>query len=175
MFLFLQLAGAFIVIHTCAITGICWGAKTTYRIEELEHIQRAMTMLQSDIDFLAMPLPDALEEIGKKSYYIIANLFLKVANEMEKRKQEGGEEIWKQEVLRWENTTYLEKQDIDAMIHFGTSIGYLDIEQQKASIALLLHYIETTLTQLQQKNKQQQKLYTSMGILGGMFIVVILL
>ena len=62
MFLFLQLAGAFIVILTCAITGICWGAKTTYRIEELEHIQRAMTMLQSDIDFLAMPLPDALEE-----------------------------------------------------------------------------------------------------------------
>lgn len=175
MFLFLKITGALIVIVTCAITGICWGAKTTYRIEELEHMQRAMTMLQNNIDFLAMPLPDALEEIGKKSYYIIANLFLKTANEMEKRKGEGGEEIWKQEVLHWQNTTYLEKQDIDAVIRFGTSIGYLDIEQQKASIILLLRYIETTLTQLQQKKIQQQKLYTSMGILGGMFIVVILL
>ena len=54
-------------------------------------------------------------------------------------------------------------------------MGYLDITQQKASISLLLQYIEMTLVQLQEKKKQQQKLYPSMGILGGMLIVVVLL
>ena len=36
-------------------------------------------------------------------------------------------------------------------------MGYLDITQQKASISLLLQYIEMTLAQLQEKKKQQQK------------------
>ena len=88
---------------------------------------------------------------------------------------EKGEEIWKKAVLNWKQKTYLEKQDIDAILCFGYSMGYLDITQQKASICLLLQYIEMTLAQLQQKKKQQQKLYSSMGILGGMLIIVILL
>ena len=138
-------------------------------------MKSAMTMLQNQINFLATPLPEALQEIGQKYNNIIGNLFLKTAREMEKREGEKGEEIWKKAVLNWKEKTYLEKQDIDAILCFGCSMGYLDITQQKASISLLLQYIEMTLAQLQEKKKQQQKLYPSMGILGGMLIVIVLL
>lgn len=173
--MFLQLVGALIVMLSCTIAGICFGKKINYRIEELEQMQSAMTMLQNQIHFLAIPLPEAMEEIGLKYDNIIGNLFLKTAKEMEKREEEKGEEIWKKVVLNWKEKTYLEKQDIDAILCFGCSMGYLDITQQKASISLLLQYIEMTLVQLQEKKKQQQKLYPSMGILGGMLIVVVLL
>lgn len=173
--MFLQLIGALIVMLSCTITGICFGKKICYRIEELQKMQSAMTMLQNQINFLATPLPEALEEIGLKHNNVIGDLFLKTAKEMEKREGEKGEEIWKKTVLNWKEKTYLEKQDIDAILCFGCSMGYLDIAQQKASICLLLQYIEMTLAQLQEKKKQQQKLYPSIGILGGMLIVVVLL
>ncbi len=171
----LKMLGAFIVMLSCSIAGICFGKKIVYRIEELEQIQRAMTTLKNQIDFLATPLPEALQKIGSKQKNILSSLFLETAQEMEKREGEKGEEIWRKSVLTWEQKTYLERQDIDALLSFGTSIGYLDRAQQKASIELLLQYIETTLSELQQKKKQQQKLYPSMGILGGMLIVVMLL
>ena len=94
---------------------------------------------------------------------------------MEQRQGQSGEEIWRQSVLQWQNTTYLEKEDIDAMLCFGNSLGYLDIIQQKASIALFLEYIETTVENLQEKSKKQMKLYPSMGILTGLLLVVVLL
>lgn len=173
--MFLQSIGALIVVLSCTIAGICYGKKIVYRIEELEQIQRAMTMLKNQIEFFATPLPEALKEIGLKNGCIIGNLFLRTAKEMEKREGERGEKIWKEAVLNWEKSTYLDKQDIDAVICFGSSIGYLDREQQKASICLLLQYIEITLEQLQGQKGQQQKLYSSMGILGGLLIVVVLM
>ncbi len=45
----------------------------------------------------------------------------------------------------------------------------------KASISFTLQYIEMTLVQLQEKKEATTKLYPSMGILGGMLIVVVLL
>lgn len=163
------------VMLSCTITGICFGKKIVYRMEELEQIQRGMITLKNEIIFLATPLPEALQKIAFQQKNILSNLFFKAAQEMEQRQGEKGEEIWKQSVLEWEQKTYLERPDIDALIGFGTSIGYLDITQQKASIELLLQYIETTLLELQQKKKQQQKLYSSMGILCGMLIIVMLL
>lgn len=173
--MFLQSIGALIVVFSCTVAGICFGKKVVYRIEELEQMQRAMILLKSQIDFLSTPLPEALKEIGLKSGCIVGDLFLEASKEMEKREGERGEQIWKDAVLNWEKKTYLVKQDIDAVIYFGLSIGYLDREQQKASICLLLQYIEITLKQLQQQKKQHQKLYSSMGILGGLLIVIVLL
>ena len=86
--MFLQLAGALIVMLSCTIAGICFGKKICYRIEELEQMKSAMTMLQNQINFLATPLPEALQEIGQKYNNIIGNLFLKTAREMEKREGE---------------------------------------------------------------------------------------
>ncbi len=173
--MFLQLIGALIVVLSCTVVGICFGKKIVYRVEELEQMQRAMIMLKNEIDYLAISLPEALQEIGAKCSNEIENLFFKIAKEMEKREGEKGEEIWKKAVLEWKEKTYLEKQDVDAVICVGLSMGYLDIEQQRASIDLFLKYIEMTLEELNQKKKQQQKLYSSMGILIGMLIVVVLL
>ncbi len=53
--MFLQLVGALIVMLSCTIAGICFGKKINYRIEELEQMQSAMTMLQNQIHFLATP------------------------------------------------------------------------------------------------------------------------
>ena len=170
----LKILGAFIVMLSCTITGIFFGKKIVYRMEELEQIQRGMTTLKNEITFLATPLPEAFQKIAFQQKNMLSNLFLKTAEEMEQRQGEKGEEIWKQSVLAWQQKTYLEKPDIDALIGFGTSIGYLDIAQQKASIELLLQYIETTLLELQQNKKQQQKLYPSMGVLCGMLIIVLL-
>ena len=85
--MFLQLVGALIVMLSCTIAGICFGKKINYRIEELEQMQSAMTMLQNQIHFLATPLPEAMEEIGLKYDNIIGNLFLKTAKEMEKERK----------------------------------------------------------------------------------------
>lgn len=173
--MFLQIIGALIVVLSCSIFGICWGAKISYRIQELEQIQRAMTMLQNQIDFLSQPLPEAMEEIGIQCHDIAGELFLNTANEMNQIKWESGGEIWQKCVLDWKEKSYLQKQDIDNLLCFGKSMECCNVEQQKSSIALLLHNIEITLSQLHEKKKQQQKLYSSMGVLTGLLVVIMLL
>lgn len=112
----LQMAGAMLIVLTSTIAGICWGFQTAYRIEELQALQRAMTMLQNQIGFLYRPLPEALEEIGKNTRGVIENLFCAVAKDMEQRKGLSGEDIWKEAVRQWQYGTCLAKEDIEAML-----------------------------------------------------------
>ena len=63
----IQMIGALLTVLTSTIAGIYWGVQTAYRIEELQELKRAMIMLQNQISFLTKPLPEALEDIGKKN------------------------------------------------------------------------------------------------------------
>ena len=101
----LKILGAFIVMLSCTITGICFGKKIVYRMEELEQIQRGMTTLKNEITFLATPLPEAFQKIAFQQKNMLSNLFLKTAEEMEQRQGEKGEEIWKQSVLACQQKT----------------------------------------------------------------------
>ena len=57
----------------------------------------------------------------------------------------------------------------------GQYLGYLDIDMQENTIALYLQELEQKIRLLQEEMPARQKLYQSMGILGGIFISILFL
>ena len=63
----------------------------------------------------------------------------------------------------------LTKQELAELKQIGNSLGYLETWD------LYLEQLEITIRQTRKETASKQKLYRSMGVMGGLFLVIILL
>ena len=82
-----------------------------------------------------------------------------------------GQEVWKTEAAY----TFFTGEDLDAVLLFGRSLGYLDKTQQENSIHLFLRYIDGALAKGRKRLEKNGRLYCGVSGLSGLLIVVTLL
>lgn len=171
----IRLLGSVLIMGATLWCGAYFAMKEKYRLQELEELQRALLYLQGQIGYLSAPLAEALESISWKTGGQLGGIFQKTAEQLAARQGETAEEIW-QRIWREEVVhTFLTGEDLDALLVFGRSLGYLDKTQQENSIQLLLRYIEDALTKGRKRLEKNGRLYYGMGCLSGLLIVVTLL
>lgn len=54
-------------------------------------------------------------------------------------------------------------------------LGYLDLEMQLSSIDLYLEQLEISIREAESSIGSKQKLYQSLGVAGGIFLVILLI
>ena len=167
--------GVLLIMGATMWFGAYFAMKEKYRLQELEEMERGLIYLQGQIGYLSAPLEEAMECISWKMNGQLGQIFQQTAEKLEKKQGETAEEIW-QEIWRKEAIhTFLSQEDLEAVLLFGRSLGYLDKKQQENSIELLLRYIENTLIQGRKRLEKNGRLYYGMGCLTGLLIVVTLL
>lgn len=171
----IRLFGILLVMGATLWFGAYFAMKEKYRLRELEELERALIYLQGQIGYLSAPLAEALESVSRKMNGKLGCIFQKAAEQLAAREGETAEEIWQKTWREEGRHTFLMMEDLDALLAFGRSLGYLDKTQQENSIRLLLRYIEDALAQGRKRLEKNGRLYYGMGCLSGLLIVVTLL
>ncbi len=171
----IRLVGILLVLGATLWFGAYLAAKEKYRLKELEELERGVLLLESQIQYLSAPLPEVLESISWKTDGTIGQIFQEAAGRMAERDGASAELIWEEVWRKQVVHTFLTVEDLDAVLLFGKTLGYLDKAQQEGSIRLLLRYIEDALEQGKKRLEKNGRLYYSMGGLSGLLIVVTLL
>ena len=171
----IQILGSILILGASLWFGTYFAMREKYRLQELEELERGLLYLQGQIQYLSAPLAEALESVGWKAGEQIGRIFQQAAEKMAERQAETAEQVW-QEVWRREAAcTFFTQEDMDAVLLFGRSLGYLDKTQQENSIRLLLRYIENALEKGRKRLEKNGRLYCGVGGLSGLLIVVMLL
>lgn len=170
-----KIIGALLVICSTSTIGIYFSKLDKYRIEDLEELQKAFTILKNQISFSFMPLPEAFQQISFRVKGEIAEILKETADLLEKKEGESAEQIWN---IVWEKNkekTYFSKEDMDMLFSFGKAVGYLDRQQQISNIEIAVSYIEQTQQYLEKRAGKNSKIYRSMGILSGLLVAIVLI
>ena len=171
----MQMLGGLLTLGATLYFGAYFAEKERYRLRELEELEQASLMMQGQISYLAMPLPELFEGIGQKLQGELRGIFLEAAERMQGRAGDSAEEIWKNVWEKRIKATFLTERDLEAILTFGKTLGYADREQQTGSMALFQRYLQETRTQGKKRLEKNGKLYYSMGGLSGLLLVVTLL
>lgn len=171
----IRLAGSVLVLGATLWFGAYFAAKEKYRLQELAELERAILLLQSQIQYLSAPLPEVLESISWKTEGMIGEIFAQAGKMMAEREKGSAEEIWAEAWQKRRNRIFLTAEDLDVVLSFGKTLGYLDKAQQEGSIRLLLRYLEQALEQGEKRLEKNGRLYYGIGGLSGLLIIVTLL
>jgi stage III sporulation protein AB len=168
-----KIVGILFVLSSTAIAGFYYGNVETYRIYDLLEFKRALGILKSEVEFAMTPLPEAFYNISLRVKDPINKIFDKLQNVLEKEENNSIAEIWRESITEYATRTYFSKEDLDEIIVFGKTLGYLDKGMQLHSIEFLTGYIDEKIVALNKTRFLNKKMYRSLGILGGVLIIIV--
>lgn len=173
--MFFKVLGGILIIFSTSAFGLYILQSDKLRIDDLEEMKKALTVLKSEISFSSVPLFEAMLNISLRTTGIVSNIFLNASEKYMNRNGENAFEIWESSIKSNLSKAHFALDDIEAFLSFGRTVGYSDKAHQLANADIAISYIEEKQKYLKEKLNKNSKMYKSMGFLTGALITVILL
>jgi stage III sporulation protein AB len=171
----IKIINSCVIILFSTLIGLELAKKYIVRTRELSAIQGALSRLETEILHYASSLPEALVRIGKSVGGGTGKLFCLTGQTLLDKKKYTVAETWSSSLEQLKTTLCLEQEDIDILKRFGDQLGSSDKEGQ-------VRFIRLTLLQLHEEEKKARairekynKMYQSLGLLGGIALAILLL
>ena len=159
----------FLILLSSSMIGRFISKKYVYRLQELEEMRNALNILKSKIKFTYEPIPEIFEEISKNTSRNISNIFQTAKKNMNTT---TANLAWKESIEQSESN--LKKEDKQVLITLSKLLGQTDIEGQVSQIEITEKFLEGQLKDALEEKQKNEKLYTRLGTIIGLVIVIIL-
>ena len=170
----LKILGSILVLACSAGLGAAGSLDLKRHCMELRLLKQAVYMLRGEIRYSKAPLPEAFEALAKRIPAPFSDFFSHLAEELSRPGGKNLDVLWREEIDRSLKQSSLKKEEKEKLGHMGEGLGYLDLEMQLSTIELYLEQLEEDITLSQEEIRTKQKLYQSLGVAGGIFLVILL-
>lgn len=174
---YIKLLGAALVIVAGAGLGSCGVKKMKERTKAFEELYFCLLRLKSEMNHGVKPLPDAIQSAAGQRDGTADGVFRQTLKAMAKKMEEGKEAY---ELLvrgcaeKYLSGSVIKKEEEEGFVAAFSLLGGNDKAKQVQMIEYYSETIREMIATEKTKKKEQAYLYRSLGLLGGIFISVIL-
>ena len=174
---YIKLIGAALVIFAGAGFGACPVHKMKERTKEFEELYFCLLRLKSEINHGGRPLPEAIHAAadskreGKDGVYRL--VMKSLANRLE-RGRESYETQLRSCVEEGFRDSVLTKEEQEAFTETFLLLGGGDKEKQVKMLEYYTENVRMAIAQEKEKRKEKSYVYRSLGVIGGIFLAVVM-
>lgn len=172
---FIKIIGAICVMTGCGGAGLAMGVSWKRRYVQLGQMQRSLRMLHGEIRYTGAELPEAIDQIALRQEKPFSDFYHGLSEQMRRMDGQSLKTLWKTEIEKCLNNTYLTKEDKQIFLESGSQLGYLDRQMQLSSLEACMAQIEDNQNMIRKNMKEKQKLSVALGLLSGFFIIILLI
>lgn len=171
--------GVVFIVSGAAGYGMWLARQYGRRLAQLEQLRQMIFLLKGQILYANAPVPEALEVVGRRTQGILSELFLSTAERIGEQQGEPFAELWKNQVeqlnKQGKEDFALAASDRQSLAALGEHLGFLDREMQERTLLLYLEQLDLQIGELRGHKQEKCRLYTSLGVMGGMFLAILLI
>lgn len=175
--MWMKIAGAVMVVSGASGFGFWLAGQYGQRLRELEQLRQMIFLLKGQILYANAPLSEAFEIVGSRTEGPLSELFLRVAGRIDGQQGETFRQIWKEEVEAPVGPGMglaMSKGDKETLRSLGEHLGFLDRDMQERNLLLYLEQLDMRIGQMRDHKQERCRLYTSLGVMGGLFLAILL-
>lgn len=167
--------GALILIAvSCAGLGFLKSQALSGRVRELLMLRKILRLLTGEISYAGTPLPEAFYRIGGKMDGPYRDFLQDLSIDMKRYDGEPFAELFSRNTDCHLRQTKLLKEDKEEWKQFGAMLGYLDREMQLSTLRSFDETLAQKICEQKEGLPARKKLYQSLGVMGGLFLVIFL-
>ncbi len=171
----LKVAGAVLAVAFSVMMGAAAGRELGERKTLLKDFYKGLLMLHQEIDYMKTPLEEAMQKTGTVLGEPFSCFFWETGVQLEKLPGTPFFSVW-QEMADWYlGSVSLLKEDRELILQVGRQIGMLEAGEDCGFLKVYEQRTKQLLDEAEQEYGQKAKLYWRLGILGGIFLVVLLI
>ncbi|HLR80083.1 MAG TPA: stage III sporulation protein SpoIIIAB [Bacillota bacterium] len=170
----MQWIGALLFIGTTTLVGLDISKRLDERPKHIRHMKNALQILEAEILYSQLPLPDAFDTIAKQIPEPISPFFNRLGGQLRQHNRDLYN-VWNREVDELIDCSALDANEGEILKQFGRTLGQHDFDQQQKHIHLTVKHLDRELDDARDNQFKYSKMAKSLGLLCGLFIVLLLI
>ena len=142
-------------------------------VSQLIECRENFVQMDAGREYLRLPYAQLLKRTAKGKEKLFAEILTEVADEMEKNKEADAGMLWEQAFCKRKREILLGKEEQEILLSLARSLLLETDHTQVAKIYFM--QLEDTIKRAMEEKKEKQKLYGTVSILFGLFLVIMLL
>lgn len=171
----LKIIGLLCIAAGGAGAGLAMSRQVDIRYRELKNLQRMTALLAGEISYGNTPLPEALHKIGGRLEGPLSGFLHRLSHTLLESPHEPLSSLFAYEVHNSLKQSHLKEKDKEELAALGSFLGYLDKDMQLKALEMYQMELEREIEDTCQTMSGKKKLYCSVGIMGGLFLVILFL
>lgn len=168
------LGGVIIITASCGI-----GQTIAYNQEmlarELAELLSMIRLVKSELKYAVNDLPEAFADMAPRLDGAIGSFCNNMAELLNSNHIISFQDAWGRSMDKLKAESRFGSTYMEHVSRLGSIIGYMDVDGQIMRLELLEDMIEHDYKKEREKTKQTKKLSGSLGIFGGLFLVILML
>ena len=145
------------------------------RVAQLEDCQNVLSALEFDIGFMNMPISEALMRCGDRAKGGIRDVLMYVCDRLSEDRCRDMQGLWKRALDRFGQELCLTDEDKKILIDFSKALGSGDCANEINNIKMASARLSVAQNDARELAKRNVKVYRGLGLLSGIFIVIVLI
>ena len=166
--------GAALIIAASAGIGYQKGIHLSRSLEEMQELRRIFLMLRGEVEYTKTPFREAFFQIGDRTSGKYQRWMFQLANRLNERTGKTFMELWKEALTGYRKETDLDRKNWELLINMGANMGYADRVMQLGAIDLYLEQLKLSIRQLQEEIPERRRIFNCLGVMGGIFVAIVL-
>lgn len=173
--MYLKIVGCICIIIACSGYGFSKGKEYKKHIDEVEELRRIAVMFATETSFSKLPIADLAVRISKKVIEPYKSWLLRLADDLQKERQNTLSIVWQKEAEGLLSNLSLSEEEEEELKGLGGQIGNYNIKMQETAFRWYASCLEERRERLLKDVSEKQRLCNSLGVLAGIFLVIILI
>ncbi|SFA71669.1 stage III sporulation protein AB [Lentibacillus halodurans] len=170
----MQWIGALLFIGTTTLVGFDISKKLNERPQHIRQMKNALQILEAEILYSQLPLPEVFAIIAKQIPQPISSYF----NDLEVSLRQYHVDlysVWNKHTDELIDMSALGSNEGEILKQFGRTLGQHDFDQQQKHIHLTIKHLDRELDEARDQQYKYSKMAKSLGLLCGIFVVLLLI
>jgi len=170
-----KLIGAILVLVSAYAIGSLLALQVKEQEKWLKDIKTALFLLMGELEYRQMPLPDALAIIGKRHGGRLSSFFMSLSEELRKKEGFSLQELWKKSAVKALKDCPLKAEQKEEFEDLGLYFMEADKDTRRSSLEFYLNRLEEDIVSLRDTGADKAYLCRTLGMLGGIFLLILVL
>lgn len=175
IYVFIKLLASILVIASLTGFGFYESRRLSERLQTLKELYRLTALLRSEIQYTALPVPEAVSRIAQRTTGQFKAFLEAVAAQLYLQSGETLAQVWRAQAQRYFEDGPLKAEDIRLLKEVGDNLGYSDRHSQLGAVELCMENFQMAIGQLEKNIPARKKLYQCLGIFSGLMTVILLI
>ena len=162
------IGGMFVLVASSGL-GIHYGEELKSYLNQLEELKKMFCLMKRELEYVKIPFAELFEKLELKVSSPFREWVGLLREKLESREQGIFIEIWYNTIEETLKTSKLKTEDLEELKGVGKNLEYID------NLNLYIEQLEYKICQLRQVYHTKRKLSRTLGVMGGIFLVILLL
>lgn len=165
----LKLIGSVFIITATTGIGFSKSKELQNHLNALEELKKLFCLLRSELQYTHAPFAEVFSKISTKTSIPYREWLLSLSQRLINKTRGSFWEIWCLSITEDIKETNLKEEELEELKNVGKNMEYIE------SLELYIEQLEYRIKNTREAYRSKRKLCQSMGIMGGIFLVILLL